>query len=103
MRVEGRTGADEIGLLNRAFNRMTSQLEKQTDDLIAKLGTTHFIAVVGTSGCGKSSLVRTGMIAGLETGFLAAAGTRWKIAEMRPNQKRCVGAKAGGECGEGIL
>lgn len=34
LRVEGRTGSDEIGLLNRAFNRMTSQLEKQTDDLI---------------------------------------------------------------------
>ncbi|WP_298466518.1 ATP-binding protein [uncultured Erythrobacter sp.] len=34
LRVEGRTGADEIGLLNRAFNRMTAQLEKQTDDLV---------------------------------------------------------------------
>ncbi len=35
LRLEGRTGADEIGLLNRAFNRMTSQLEKQTDDLVS--------------------------------------------------------------------
>ncbi|MFN2100652.1 ATP-binding protein [Altererythrobacter sp. MF3-039] len=35
LRVEGRTGADEIGLLNRAFNRMTSQLEKQTADLVS--------------------------------------------------------------------
>ncbi len=35
MRVDGRTGADEIGMLNRAFNRMTSQLEKQTDDLVS--------------------------------------------------------------------
>jgi len=34
LRIEGRTGADEIGLLNRAFNRMTAQLEKQTDDLV---------------------------------------------------------------------
>lgn len=34
MRVEGRTGADEIGLLNRAFNRMTAQIEKQTTDLV---------------------------------------------------------------------
>lgn len=34
MRVEGRTGADEIGLLNRAFNRMTAQLERQTDALV---------------------------------------------------------------------
>jgi two-component system nitrogen regulation sensor histidine kinase NtrY len=34
LRVEGRTGADEIGLLNRAFNRMTSQLERQTQALV---------------------------------------------------------------------
>lgn len=34
LRVQGRTGADEIGLLNRAFNRMTGQLEKQTDALL---------------------------------------------------------------------
>lgn len=34
LRVEGRTGADEIGMLNRAFNRMTAQIEKQTSDLV---------------------------------------------------------------------
>ncbi|WP_288483732.1 ATP-binding protein [uncultured Novosphingobium sp.] len=34
MRVEGRTGADEMGLLNRAFNRMTAQIEKQTQALV---------------------------------------------------------------------
>ena len=34
MRVTGRTGPDEIGLLNRAFNRMTAQIERQTDALI---------------------------------------------------------------------
>ena len=34
MRVEGRTGADEVGLLNRAFNRMTQQLERQNHALL---------------------------------------------------------------------
>ena len=34
MRVDGRTGQDEIGLLNRAFNRMTAQIETQTDELL---------------------------------------------------------------------
>jgi two-component system nitrogen regulation sensor histidine kinase NtrY len=34
MRIEGRAGADEIGLLNRAFNRMTQQLERQTQALV---------------------------------------------------------------------
>ncbi|WP_260927890.1 ATP-binding protein [Novosphingobium sp. 9] len=35
LRLEGRTGADEIGLLNRAFNRMTAQIDKQTQDLLS--------------------------------------------------------------------
>ena len=34
LRVAGRTGADEMGLLNRAFNRMTAQIEKQTQALL---------------------------------------------------------------------
>ncbi len=34
LRVEGRTGPDEIGLLNRAFNRMTAQIEQQTAALV---------------------------------------------------------------------
>jgi two-component system nitrogen regulation sensor histidine kinase NtrY len=35
LRLEGRRGADEIGLLNRAFNRMTQQIETQTKALVA--------------------------------------------------------------------
>lgn len=34
IRIQGRTSGDEIGLLNRAFNRMTAQLEKQTAALV---------------------------------------------------------------------
>ncbi len=34
VRVEGRTGSDEIGMLNRAFNRMTGQIEQQTAALL---------------------------------------------------------------------
>ncbi|MXP25172.1 HAMP domain-containing protein [Altererythrobacter indicus] len=34
LRVDGRTGPDEIGLLNRAFNRMTAQIEQQTTALM---------------------------------------------------------------------
>jgi len=36
LRVAGRTGPDEIGLLNRAFNRMTEQIERQTDALVER-------------------------------------------------------------------
>jgi two-component system nitrogen regulation sensor histidine kinase NtrY len=35
LRIEGRTGADEIGLLNRAFNRMSAQIERQTRALVS--------------------------------------------------------------------
>jgi two-component system nitrogen regulation sensor histidine kinase NtrY len=41
MRVEGRTGPDEIGLLNRAFNRMASQIKRQTAALV---GANHQLA-----------------------------------------------------------
>lgn len=34
LRLPGRTGSDEIGLLNRAFNRMTAQIDKQTQALL---------------------------------------------------------------------
>jgi two-component system, NtrC family, nitrogen regulation sensor histidine kinase NtrY len=34
LRVQGRTGADEVGLLNRAFNRMTGQIDRQHQDLL---------------------------------------------------------------------
>jgi len=58
--------------------------EVQTDELLRKLSETRFLGVVGPSGCGKSSLVKAGMIPALETGFMVTAGTRWRIATMRP-------------------
>lgn len=75
----------------RPFQRHETDIffgrDEHTDQLIEKLGQTHFIAVIGPSGCGKSSLVRTGLLAGLETGFLANAGTHWRIAEFRPGNR----------------
>jgi energy-coupling factor transporter ATP-binding protein EcfA2 len=61
--------------------------EAQTDALLDKLARHRFLAVVGPSGCGKSSLVRAGMIAALQTGFMAAAGADWRVAEMRPGDR----------------
>lgn len=61
--------------------------EEQVDQLLEKLDDSHFVAVVGPSGCGKSSLVRAGLIPALKTGFLAEAGARWKIVEMRPSNQ----------------
>lgn len=61
--------------------------EAQTDELLQKLAHSHFVAVVGPSGCGKSSLVRAGLIASLETGLVTSAGSRWRIATMRPGNQ----------------
>jgi len=72
----------------RPFERHETDIffgrEKQTDELLDLLGEQHFLAVIGTSGCGKSSLVRTGLMAGLEAGLLAKAGANWRMADMRP-------------------
>jgi WD40 repeat protein len=56
----------------------------QSESLIEKLGRTHFLAVVGTSGSGKSSLVRAGLLSALLGGFMTSAGSNWRIAIMRP-------------------
>ncbi|HYW47349.1 MAG TPA: hypothetical protein VE959_31060 [Bryobacteraceae bacterium] len=57
---------------------------EQTVELMESLHRTHFVAVVGTSGCGKSSLVYAGLIPKLEAGFLAEDRDRWMSASMNP-------------------
>jgi WD40 repeat protein len=54
------------------------------EELLDRLGRRRFIAVVGTSGSGKSSLVRAGLLPALRGGLMAGAGSRWRIAVMRP-------------------
>ena len=56
----------------------------QSDDLLRILARNRFVAVVGTSGSGKSSLVRAGVLPALQSGFMAGAGSRWRIATIRP-------------------
>lgn len=58
--------------------------EKQIDDLINKLSKTRFLAVVGSSGSGKSSLVKSGLLPSLHSGYLAEAGSSWRICTFRP-------------------
>ncbi len=58
--------------------------EKQIDELLRRLRTTRFLTVIGTSGSGKSSLVRAGLIPALEGGSMVRAGSSWRIAKFRP-------------------
>lgn len=58
--------------------------DQQSDELVRRLASTRFIAVVGTSGSGKSSLVRAGLLPSLEAGFMAGAGAHWRFCVFRP-------------------
>ncbi|MEN3335921.1 MAG: hypothetical protein V7641_5286 [Blastocatellia bacterium] len=58
--------------------------EGQSESLIDKLTRTRFLAVVGTSGSGKSSLVRAGLLPALIGGMMRQAGSAWRVALMRP-------------------
>ena len=52
--------------------------------MVNKLAATRFLAVVGTSGSGKSSLVNCGLRPALHRGLMARAGTAWRMAQFRP-------------------
>ena len=56
----------------------------QVSELLQQLHETRFLAVVGSSGCGKSSLIRAGLIPALLGGFLVQDRDRWLIAQMKP-------------------
>jgi WD40 repeat protein len=58
--------------------------EEQTAALLQLLRTNRFLAVVGTSGSGKSSLVRAGLIAELHGGTMTRAGSTWEVVILRP-------------------
>jgi hypothetical protein len=58
--------------------------ESQVDAMVNKLAATRFLAVVGTSGSGKSSLVNCGLRPALHGGLMAHAGTAWRMAQFRP-------------------
>jgi energy-coupling factor transporter ATP-binding protein EcfA2 len=58
--------------------------DDQVDELLTRLQHGRFVGIVGQSGCGKSSLVRAGLLPALHGGFMAGVGSRWRIAVMRP-------------------
>ncbi len=71
--------------------------EEQTDELLRRLQDTRFLAVVGLSGSGKSSLVRAGLLPALHRGHLSEAGSHWRVSVMRPGRRSVgsAGASAG--------
>lgn len=72
----------------RPFSTAESSLffgrEEQCDELLSRLATRKLVAVVGSSGGGKSSLVQAGLLPVLDRGYLPEGGTRWHTATFRP-------------------
>jgi hypothetical protein len=61
--------------------------EECIDGLVDLLSRQHFLAVLGSSGSGKSSLVKTALLDALERGLMAQAGSRWRIVVFRPGDE----------------
>jgi WD40 repeat protein/class 3 adenylate cyclase len=57
--------------------------EALTKHLVERLASTRFLAVVGPSGSGKSSVVRAGLVPELRRGALPES-ERWQVAQMFP-------------------
>ena len=72
----------------RPFRRDESLIffgrDQQIDEVLVRLKSHQFLGIVGTSGCGKSSLVRAGMLPALESGLMGKVGSTWYIADMKP-------------------
>ena len=60
--------------------------KEQTLELLQRLHLHNFVAVVGSSGSGKSSLLRAGLIPLLKAGYLVDGSDHWHISIMKPGQ-----------------
>jgi tetratricopeptide (TPR) repeat protein len=60
--------------------------EREIDELVRRLRTARFLSVIGASGSGKSSLIRSGLIPALYSGAMVKAGASWRIALFRPGE-----------------
>ena len=58
--------------------------EQEIVELLGRMMRQHFLAVLGSSGCGKSSLIRAGLIPSLKYEQLDDGEPAWHIAVMRP-------------------
>jgi hypothetical protein len=59
--------------------------ERMTDEVVGRVIRQHLVVVHGDSGCGKSSLVRAGVLAQLKQ-ERARSGVRWRTALMLPRE-----------------
>lgn len=84
--IAGVTSNPFVGL--RAFSPEESHLffgrEEHIAHVRSKLESNHFVAVVGTSGTGKSSLIRAGLLPAIQAEYEKAESPDWNIVSMKP-------------------
>jgi hypothetical protein len=72
----------------RSFRRDESDLffgrEDCVNGMVDRLGAIRFLAVLGSSGAGKSSVVKTGLLDGLDLGLMASANSTWRVVDFKP-------------------
>jgi len=61
--------------------------EALTDQLLDQVRTQNFMALVGASGNGKSSVLRAGLLYQLQLGRRIAGSNQWQILLMRPDDQ----------------
>lgn len=72
----------------RAFKAKESHLffgrEEHVTDILSKLKHNHFVAVVGSSGTGKSSLIKAGVLPKLSAQTTKDNEAEWQVVSMKP-------------------
>jgi len=58
--------------------------EGQSEEILNKLSNEKFVAVIGASGSGKSSLIYCGLVPVLYGGFIGDRNSSWRIITTRP-------------------
>jgi WD40 repeat protein/DNA-binding SARP family transcriptional activator len=76
--------------------------ERLVAEMVARLPGARFMGVVGSSGSGKSSALRAGLLAALAAGVLPGS-ERWRLAVFRPGERPLRALVAAGVAGEGRL
>jgi WD40 repeat protein/energy-coupling factor transporter ATP-binding protein EcfA2 len=60
--------------------------EIQKEHILNRLKTTNFLAIIGVKGCGKSSLVRCGLVAALHDEMELETDAEWKTIIFNPGE-----------------